>query len=263
VTGTSIEGVAGWRHLDLLSAGSTNAEAMAIAADGDSGNLWVTAGEQLAGRGRRGRVWTSPPGNLYASALLIDPAPLPRLGALPLVAAVAVRNAIAACGLSEAARLRIKWPNDILLNGAKCCGMLLESGTLPDGSLAVVIGCGINIVTHPKPGLYPATALNREGIAATPATLFAHLARSMKAALDLWGGGHGVPAVRDEWLVHAQGVGEPISVNLANGRIEGLFEGIDADGVLLLRDRHNKIRPVSAGDLFFDNIAIGGQSAPS
>jgi len=257
VTGSAIEGLPAWRHLDLMAVGSTNAEAMALAAAGDLGNLWITAAEQLSGRGRRGREWSSPPGNLYASALLINPAPITGLGALPLVVAVAVREAIAACGLPPGTLLSIKWPNDILLNGAKCCGMLLESQILRDGRLAVVIGCGINIVSHPDPGLYPATALNREGISATPATLFAHLARAMDKALALWDGGRGMAAIRDRWLAHAHGLGESITVNLATERVEGLFEGIDADGILLLRTRQGAIQPISAGDLFFDNLTGG------
>jgi BirA family biotin operon repressor/biotin-[acetyl-CoA-carboxylase] ligase len=189
VTGSPIDGLAAWRHLDLLAAGSTNAEAMALAQEGDPGHLWVTAAEQLAGRGRRGRDWASPPGNLYASALMIDPGPVASIGSLPLVSAIAVRDAIAACGLPEGADLKIKWPNDILLNGAKCCGMLLESQNLRGGRIAVVAGCGINIVSHPDPGLYRATALNREGISATPPVLFAHLARAFDAALGLWDSG--------------------------------------------------------------------------
>lgn len=253
MTGSPIEGLAAWRHLDLMSVGSTNAEAMAFAGAGDPGRLWVTAGEQTAGRGRRGRDWTSPPGNLYASALTIDPGPPASLANLPLVAAVAVRDAIAACGLPDGVSLRIKWPNDILLNDAKCCGMLLESQALRDGRTAVVAGCGINIVSHPDPGLYRATALNREGISASPPVLFAHLARAFDAALRLWDRGHGIAAIRERWIANAHGIGEPITVNLATGRVEGLFEGIDADGVLLLRTGQGTIRRISAGDLFFNN----------
>ncbi|WP_246272940.1 biotin--[acetyl-CoA-carboxylase] ligase [Oricola thermophila] len=262
MTGGSIAGVPGWRHLELPSVGSTNAEAMALAATGDPGNLWVTAGEQTAGRGRRGRAWASPPGNLYASALLIDPAPLNRLGTLPLVAAVAVRDAIEACGTPSGTRLAIKWPNDILLNGAKCCGILLESQGLSDGHLAVVIGCGINIVSFPEPGLYRATALNREGISATPSSLFAELAIAFEAALKLWDGGRGVVAIRERWLRHAEGIGGPIAVNLAKGRLEGQFEGIDADGALLLRTSDGTLRQISAGDLFFEISGHGGSGAP-
>ena len=230
---------------------------------GEPGGLWIRAGVQTQGRGRRGRDWSSPPGNLYASALLIDPAPSEALANLPLVAAIAVRDAIAACGLPDGTALKIKWPNDILLNGAKCCGMLLESQNLPDGRPAVVIGCGINIVSYPDPGMYRATALNREGISATPTTLFAHLARAFDRTLGIWDGGRGVPAIRDEWLLHARGIGETIAVNLANARIEGLFEGIDADGVLLLRTGEGEVRSISAGDLFFENAARSASNAPA
>ncbi|MFZ2099350.1 MAG: biotin--[acetyl-CoA-carboxylase] ligase [Oricola sp.] len=245
-----------------MSVGSTNAEAMALASDGDAGNLWITAAEQLSGRGRRGRDWSSPPGNLYASALLIDPAPPERLGTLPLVAAVAVHDAISASGLPDDARLAIKWPNDILLNGAKCCGMLLESQNLRDGRLAVVIGCGVNIASFPDPGLYRATALAREGIAATPATLFAHLARAFDRAIALWDCGRGIGAIRERWLANARGLGETITVNLATSRVEGLFEGIDADGTLLLRTGEGILRPISAGDLFFENSTRRADPAP-
>lgn len=253
MTGSPIDGLANWRHLDLLAVGSTNAEAMALAADGDPGNLWVTAAEQTAGRGRRGRDWTSPPGNLYASSLTVDPGPPATLANLPLVSAIAVRDAIAACGVPEGTSLKIKWPNDILLNGAKCCGMLLESQSMRDGRMAVVAGCGVNIVSHPDPGIYRATALNREGISATPPVLFAHLARAFDDALRLWDRGAGIAAIRERWIENAHGIGEPITVNLATGQLEGLFEGIDADGVLLLRTGQGTIRRISAGDLFFNN----------
>jgi BirA family biotin operon repressor/biotin-[acetyl-CoA-carboxylase] ligase len=262
LTGRAIDGLSHWRHLDVLSVSSTNAEAMALAEAGDPGNLWITAGEQIEGRGRRGRDWASPPGNLYASALLVDLTLLERLHTLPLVAAVGVHGAIAATGLPEGAELTIKWPNDILLNGAKCCGMLMESRTLADGRVAVVIGCGINIASHPEPGLYKATALNREGIDATPGTLFAHLARAMDAAISLWDGGHNVAAIRAQWLDHAQGIGQSITVNLASGRLEGIFDGIDTDGALMLRDDQGRIHPISAGDLFFDTHTIGANTAP-
>lgn len=258
MTGSPIDGLAHWRRLDLMAVGSTNAEAVAIAEEGDPGRLWVTAAEQTAGRGRRGREWSSPPGNLYASALIVDPAPVARLGTLPLVIAVAVREAIAACGLPEGTSLQIKWPNDILLNCAKCCGLLLESRFLSDGRMAVVIGCGVNVVSYPDPGIYKATALNREGVGATPDILFLHLARALDRALALWDGGRGVAAIRDEWLHHARGLGEPIVVNLATERVEGLFEGIDSEGTLLLRTDDGTIRPISAGDLFF---GIGGGGA--
>ena len=263
MTGSPIEGLPAWRHLDLMAVGSTNGEAMALAEAGDPGRLWVTAAEQLAGRGRRGRDWSSPPGNLYASALVVDPGPVAGLGGLPLVSAVAVREAIAACGLPDGTDLKIKWPNDILLNGAKCCGMLLESRRLLDGRFAVVAGCGINIMSHPEPGAYRATALNREGISATPQTLFAHLARAFDAALDLWDEGRGIAAIREHWLDHAHGIGESITVNLATGRVDDLFEGIDADGVLLLRTGQGTIRRISAGDLFFDNMTGGTRQEPA
>src|SRR6476646_7487966 len=106
--------------------GSTNAEALSLARQGESGPLWVVADRQTAGRGRRGRAWISEPGNLYASLLLTDPAPAERWPQLSFVAALAVYDAVIAVASAFAPRLAIKWPNDLLLDGAKFAGVLIE-----------------------------------------------------------------------------------------------------------------------------------------
>lgn len=146
-----IPGLPDWRAAHVASIGSTNAELIARVEAGKAGEgrLWLTAGEQTAGRGRRGRSWSSPAGNLYASLALIDPAPPEHVGLLPLVAALAVRDAVAAELEGVEATVALKWPNDVLIEGAKCCGILLEATVMPDGRQAIVIGCGINIGAHP------------------------------------------------------------------------------------------------------------------
>lgn len=250
-TTESVHGLAGWRHLALGDVGSTNSEAMRLAAEGDAGNLWVTAERQLQGRGRRGRPWVSEPGNLYASLLIIDPAPEAALMHLPLVAAVGVHDALKPSFAHAPQALAVKWPNDVLVDGYKVNGILLESARLADGRMAVVIGCGVNCVHHPAETGYPATDLAACGIALPAATLFPRLARAMAAALELWGRGAGFHRIREKWLLAARGVGEQVTVNLGDGSVTGRFEDIDADGYLCLRLDDGTRRKISAGDLFF------------
>src|SRR5262245_61818354 len=127
---------AGWRLIALDRTGSTNQEALRLARSGEAGPLWITAVEQTAGRGRRGRSWHSPPGNHYASLLLTDPGPADRAPQLSFVAALALHDAVSALAPGLSSRLRFKWPNDLLLDGAKVAGILVEGETAPGGRLA-------------------------------------------------------------------------------------------------------------------------------
>lgn len=152
-----------FRHEALSETSSTNSECLARARAGDSGNLWVTAERQTGGRGRRGRLWVSEPGNLYASLLLIDPAPMERLGSLPLAVAVAVHQAISRVLPPGAEPLEVKWPNDILIGRKKTCGILVEGEGMPDGRYALIVGIGVNVSVMPDNPLYPATCLRQQG----------------------------------------------------------------------------------------------------
>lgn len=241
----------GWRRLALDHVGSTNTEAMALAHKGDGGNLWVTARRQLKGKGRRGRQWVSEAGNLYASLLLIDPAPKDALANLPLVAAVGVYDALRPYFAQTPQALAIKWPNDILVDGAKINGILLESSFLSDRRLAVVIGCGINCVHHPDNPHYPATDLASCGFDVPFEDLFAGLAVSMANAIALWNRGAGFAAIRERWLLAARGVGEQVTINHTDGEVTGMFEEIDHDGYLCLKLDDGTRQKISAGDLFF------------
>ena len=129
--------------------GSTNAEALARARAGERGPLWVTAARQTAGRGRRGNVWTSEPGNLYASLLLTDPAPPAHLPELCFVVALGVLDAVGEAAPALRDRLKLKWPNDLLLDGAKFAGILIEAETI-GGVTAVAVGIGVNCAHHPR-----------------------------------------------------------------------------------------------------------------
>jgi BirA family transcriptional regulator, biotin operon repressor / biotin---[acetyl-CoA-carboxylase] ligase len=247
-----IPNLPGWRLTELDETGSTNADALAAAKSGDPGRLWIRAARQVQGKGRQGRPWVSERGNLYCSLLLIDPAhDLERLGTLPLAVACAVHGTLASLPGAGRHELRIKWPNDLLANGRKISGILLESLVLDERRTAVAIGIGINCAHHPDPSLYEAADLTELGLETSPDALFPHLAATMAATLGAWNHGRGFPQIRAEWLRLARGVGGKIIVNLPAGPLEGVFEDIDATGRLVLRLQNSEIRHISAGDVFF------------
>ncbi|MGH6840666.1 MAG: biotin--[acetyl-CoA-carboxylase] ligase, partial [Methylocella sp.] len=160
-------------HHDQLA--STNDEGLTRAKEGDPGQLWVIADTQTEGRGRNGRAWSSPRGNLHASLLLIDPGPPRKAAELGFVAGVAAAHAVRdiLCGDF---RVAIKWPNDILYDGAKLCGILLESAIFPNGRFACVAGVGVNCRSHPKDTPYKTTSLSAvAGQPVAPEKTFEHL----------------------------------------------------------------------------------------
>jgi len=212
----------------------------------------VTAERQLEGRGRRGRQWVSESGNLYASLLLIDPAPVAQITTLPLVAALAVHNTLAPFFADRPVAPKIKWPNDILVGDAKISGILLESEKIPGHGLAAVIGCGINCSHHPVLEGLEATDLHECGLEVTAQALFRRLAIAMDDGLRQWDSGRGFALIRRLWLDAARGIGEPVTVNLHDGQMHGIFEDIDEDGHLVLCLPGGAKHLVSAGDLFFE-----------
>lgn len=240
-----------FRHEALDDVGSTNTVCMERARAGDPGHLWITARRQLGGRGRRGRAWVSEPGNLYASLLLIDPAPMAALGSLPIAVALALHRAVAAEMPFAGDRIAIKWPNDILVDGKKVSGILVEAENLPDGRHAVVIGCGVNIAHRPDNPLYPSITLREAGATTSPESLFAHLMQELAGVLSLWDRGQGISAVVVEWKRHVKGVGAPITVNLPDRSISGLFSAIDDDGLLQLQLPAGEVMRIASGDVFF------------
>ena len=238
-------------HEALAETTSTNVDCLNRARAGDGGNLWITATRQTGGRGRRGRLWVSEPGNLYASLLLIDPAPMDQVGSLPLAFALAVYRAISAVLPVSAEPLEIKWPNDILIGRRKTCGILIEGEAMADGRRAVVIGIGINIGHKPENPAYPVTRLGEHGASCSPEELFAHLFRETANALQVWDKGRGVAEIMHAWRAAACGIGERITVNLPDRSIAGLFAGIDDNGFLMLDEGDGRMRAIAAGDVFF------------
>ncbi|MGE0564554.1 MAG: biotin--[acetyl-CoA-carboxylase] ligase [Pseudolabrys sp.] len=236
------------RHLSYETLGSTNAEALALARAGEHGPVWITAKTQSAGRGRRGNTWSSPPGNLYATLLLTEPAPPARAPQLSFVAALAVHDAITerTPGLTD--RLALKWPNDVLVGGKKVAGLLIEAENAPVFSVA--IGVGINCVSHPDGTPFPATDLAVERATVSADTLFAALSRTMAARLAQWQAGADFPAIRRDWLVRAAGIGEMLQVRLPDRELTGRFMGLDDHGRLLVQPESGPHLKITAGEVF-------------
>lgn len=229
--------------------GSTNAEALLRAASG-ADEQWIVADRQVSGRGRRGRQWVSEPGNLYASLLLYDPAPAALSPQICFVAGLSVHDAICdALPALDPERLRLKWPNDLLLDGKKLVGILVEGAT-SGSKQAVVTGIGVNCAHHPSDTPYPATDLAREGFSLAPAALLERLAARMMDRLAQWQRGSAFAATRTAWLARAYNLGGDIEVKLPERVLNGRFEEIDAEGALVLALANGHREIIRAGDVF-------------
>jgi len=229
---------------------STNDEACRLASDGVAEGTVVWAHRQKAGRGRRGRRWQSPEGNLYFSAIL-RPAASPAVAAqLSLVAAVAMADTLAEL-LPEGAPVEQKWPNDVLVDGKKIAGILLESsGAVADRVDWVVVGCGLNIAVAPDETTLPATCLAEEGATSVDrkAVLMA-LLDSLQRRRREWDTA-GIAPVRTAWLSRARGLGHEITVRLPTHEFKGQFLDMDDSGALIVRLPDGSEKSVTAGDVF-------------
>lgn len=240
----------GFSLIALDEVPSTNDEAARLAAEGAADGTVVWARCQSAGRGRRGRQWVSPEGNLYCSIVMRPDVPLARAAGLSLVAAVAAGDMVA--GFLPGRKVEHKWPNDILVGGAKIAGILLESSGGPQGRAGwVVVGCGVNLAVHPAGDGLSATDIGRErGAPVATGEALAALLESLHRWRGRWETA-GIPPVRDAWLARARGLGEEIAVRLPREEVRGRFEGLDETGALLLRLADSTLRTISAGDVFF------------
>jgi BirA family biotin operon repressor/biotin-[acetyl-CoA-carboxylase] ligase len=238
---------------------STNALALAAARAGDPGGLWIVAREQTAGRGRRGRAWASPPGNLYASLLLADAAERSAANTISFVAAVALDRALAdLIGPPAASPLALKWPNDVLCDGKKIAGILVE-GEETGGRVVTVIGIGVNCHSHPDiAGSAPASDLTALGLVVQPEELFMRLAGRMAEALALWDRGRNFAEVREAWLARAAGVGAGVRIAMTGAETEGAFETVDSTGRMVVRLVDGSRKAISAGDASIRFAVKGG-----
>lgn len=241
----------GYRLNSFETLGSTNDEAMGRAAAGDRGPLWIVAASQGAGRGRQGRVWVSPPGNLYASLLLVDAVEPALAWQLGFVAGVALADAVAAL-LGEPGHVAIKWPNDLLAGEAKLAGILCEASRTEAGSFAIVLGFGVNCASHPGGTPYPATDLvTLMGERPMLDELFDALSATVPGVLRLWNRGSGFAAIRAAWLARALPPGTAMSIGAEGARRTGTFHSIDAGGRLLLATADG-ILSIEVGDILLN-----------
>lgn len=211
-----------------------------LARSGASEGLWLRAERQTSGKGRQGRAWDSPAGNLYLSTLVRVRPGEPSPATLALVAAVALEEAVS---LFEV-RPMLKWPNDLLVDGAKLSGILLER--VDD---AVIIGFGVNLAHHPVDLDRPATSIAAHAPAPDPQVFAETLAEVFARWLSRWRDGIG--SVRDRWLARAHPLDTALTSRLADGTsMEGLFGGLDAQGALILRLADGTTRAIHAGDVF-------------
>ncbi len=239
---------AGFQLVHLAEVGSTNVEALALGAKGETRPTWVVADRQVAGRGRLGRDWVGLSGNLFATLLLTDAAPAARLSEICFVSALALDDALLTLAPDLERRFKVKWPNDALLDGAKVSGTLIEATTR--GAISqIAIGIGVNVAHHPgSMPSYPTISLQEAGIAVDRDAVFEALSRSMVRALAVWQRGEGFDAIRAGWLARAHNLGHPIVVKTTDRRYEGIFVGIDAQGRLLLDTPDGRVM-ITAGDV--------------
>lgn len=231
------------------SLGSTSDEAKLLAADGAPHGRTVWALQQTGGRGRLDRNWVSPRGNLFVSIVLRPESPPAQAAELGFVAAVAVAETLDDF-LAGAGRIALKWPNDVLVDGAKISGILLEARSGAIGLVDwVVLGIGINVAAAPDGTLYPATCLGRFGTAPPLAQVLENLARHLAAWLARWET-EGFTPVRAAWLARARGLGEALDIRHGAEAVSGRFLDLDLDGALIL-ETATGTRRVTAGDVHF------------
>ncbi len=257
---------AGYRLAAFDQLGSTNAEALARARDGEQGPIWFVTSEQTAGRGRRHRPWIAPRGNLASSILEtmeISPAVAATLG---FAAGLALEAALRKVSLEASMRLAgsdemkfaLKWPNDLLAGNKKLAGILLEAEATAEHRLAIVVGIGTNVVAAPEGTPTPAISLKALGIDICAEELFAALSDTWAEYRGIWDNGRGFADIRQKWLQRAAGLGQQVSIQSGGGTVSGRFDSIDETGCMIVGTSDGKRIPISAGDVYFGAAASAG-----
>lgn len=229
---------------------STNAEARRRAEAGEAGPVWILAERQTAGRGRRGRDWSTGDGNLAITLLTTTAKPAAEAAQVGFVAALAVHELAETCLGHGAASL--KWPNDLMVHGRKAAGVLIESGARPDGGLWLAVGIGVNLARYPTDVERPATAFSEHmaGPAPAPRDAAEILARAFATWRGIWEA-DGFPAIAAAWTERAYGLGQACEARISSGVLKGLAEGLEPDGSLRLRLEGGETTRITAGDVFF------------
>lgn len=231
--------------------GSTNDDAGAALRAGDQGKLWVVAERQETGRGRLGRAWTSPPGNLYASLALLAPCPMATAPQLGFLAGLALLDAARMLAPDRTAAFALKWPNDLLLSGAKCSGILLEGVMRADGVSGLVIGFGVNVTHAPGDAPYPVARLSDIAAGVTPDVALEALSEAVArrlAAFEAAEPDGRFARLREDWLREAAGRRGGARVRVRDGFRYGRVAGLDGHGRLLL-ETDTGVETIDAGDM--------------
>ena len=240
-----------WHHAIL---GSTNTQAKALLQEGERPPFWVMAEQQTAGRGRKGRHWVSEPGNLFITVVKRFEEEANTLTSMSLVTALAVKEAIESATSPEL-KVTLKWPNDILLNDAKISGILIEShkACLPQATTSpatdLIIGVGVNLISHPNLVGKKAGNLKEAGFEVTPTILRDAIEISLNKWLSIWNKGEGQAAIIQAWQQQAMPLGTPLSIKAGATIHKGKFGGLDAQGCLKLILENNKIETITAGEV--------------
>jgi BirA family biotin operon repressor/biotin-[acetyl-CoA-carboxylase] ligase len=229
---------------------STNDEARRLAFAGERGPVWILADEQTKGRGRRGKSWETATGNFAATLLLRPTKAAKECAQLSFVAALAVSDLVSVC--LPGVQIRVKWPNDVLAEGRKIAGILLESTAAPGERLDwLAVGIGINLVRFPDDTEFPATSLSALGC---PDLVLLDACTRLAGFWSRWYAeweANGFATIRDVWLSRAARLGAQIRARLASGEATGVFEGIDETGALILRESPARTRRIAAGEVYF------------
>ncbi|AGF74558.1 biotin-protein ligase birA [Bartonella australis AUST/NH1] len=236
------------------SVDSTNLVAQRKANAGHRGQLWIVAEEQTQGRARRGRAWYSPKGNFYSSLLLIDDINPKTAAYLSFVAGVsmveAVRQFIKDKSCADSV-ISLKWPNDILLQGKKSSGILLELSRLTSQKYALIIGIGMNVKYHYKDTSYPTSCIKNIGLDIDNKQLFTVLTQYFAENYLLWKQQGGGDIIREKWLLYSSHLGQNIKIVNDGKIIEGLFEGLDCDFNCVVKQENGRRAIITAGDVHF------------
>lgn len=244
------------RHVAFDEVDSTNAEAARRARKGERGPLWISARRQTAGRGRLGRPWQSPVGNLSATLLLTLPVGAEVAPQMSLVAGLAVFDAVAS--VAGSARLALKWPNDVLFDGRKAAGILVETVAQDRPEcMTLAVGIGLNLAQAPEASRYGATCLAEHGVELTPVQALAGIAAALDRWLAAWNDGRDFAVVRRAWTARAAGLGGVVSIVEGGRTVTGIFSGLAEDGALIITEIGGPIRLFHAGEV---SLSIGAGS---
>jgi BirA family biotin operon repressor/biotin-[acetyl-CoA-carboxylase] ligase len=257
---------AGYRLAAFEQIGSTNAEAMSRARDGERGPMWFVTSEQTAGRGRRQRAWIAPRGNLASSILEVMDVPPATAATLGFAAGLALEAALQKLSIeanlrragSDPLKFSLKWPNDVMAERQKLAGILLEAEAVAGNRLAVVVGIGTNVVAAPEGTPTPATSLAALGVQIGAEELFIALSDAWVEFRGVWDNGRGFADIRRLWLERAAGLGDRVAIQTGSATVEGTFDTIDETGCLIVRTAEGKRMPIAAGEVYFGSAASMG-----